>query len=153
MTDCRVYPFTGLDYWTGILDWTTGLTFESKFNDNNVLVDCSTSPIVYSAPIPFSFEPLLRIMQQGLDCTPDQNSTSDLGGGGGIYSVLLCKDTISIGVGTGGAGAGGKFPPPPPHTHSLDRIYSLWTEYIACYIARIVLHKKFLMEFLALQLS
>ena len=26
-----VYPFrTGLDYWTGILDWTTGLTFESK---------------------------------------------------------------------------------------------------------------------------
>ena len=20
-----VYPFTGLDYWTGILDWTTGL--------------------------------------------------------------------------------------------------------------------------------
>ena len=21
----RVYPFTGLDYWTGTLDWTTGL--------------------------------------------------------------------------------------------------------------------------------
>ena len=21
----RVYPFTGLDYWTGLLDWTTGL--------------------------------------------------------------------------------------------------------------------------------
>ena len=21
----RVYPFTGLDYWTGIRDWTTGL--------------------------------------------------------------------------------------------------------------------------------
>ena len=31
----RVYPFTGLDYWTGILDWTTGLTFESKFNHKN----------------------------------------------------------------------------------------------------------------------
>ena len=23
----RVYPFTGLDYWTGILDWTTGLEY------------------------------------------------------------------------------------------------------------------------------
>ena len=23
-----VYLFTGLDYWTGILDWTTGLTFD-----------------------------------------------------------------------------------------------------------------------------
>ena len=23
----RVYPFTGLDYWTGILDWTTGLKY------------------------------------------------------------------------------------------------------------------------------
>ena len=22
-----VYPFTGLDYWTGILDWTTGLKY------------------------------------------------------------------------------------------------------------------------------
>ena len=21
----QVYPFTGLDYWTGLLDWTTGL--------------------------------------------------------------------------------------------------------------------------------
>ena len=31
----RVYPFTGLDYWTGILDWNTGLTFESKFNHKN----------------------------------------------------------------------------------------------------------------------
>ena len=30
-----VYPFTGLDYWTGILDWNTGLTFESKFNHKN----------------------------------------------------------------------------------------------------------------------
>ena len=27
-----MYPFTGLDYWTGILDWNTGLTFGSKFN-------------------------------------------------------------------------------------------------------------------------
>ena len=24
----RVFVFTGLDYWTGLLDWTTGLTFE-----------------------------------------------------------------------------------------------------------------------------
>ena len=23
-----VFVFTGLDYWTGLLDWTTGLTFE-----------------------------------------------------------------------------------------------------------------------------
>ena len=46
-----------------------------------------------------------------------------------------------IGTGGGGGGGGGNAPPP------------LWTEYIACYIARIVLHKKFLMEFLALQLS
>ena len=23
----RVYTFTGLDYWTGTLDWTTGLTY------------------------------------------------------------------------------------------------------------------------------
>ena len=23
----RVYPFTGLDYWTGLLDWTTGLDY------------------------------------------------------------------------------------------------------------------------------
>ena len=22
-----VYPFTGLDYWTGILDWNTGLSY------------------------------------------------------------------------------------------------------------------------------
>ena len=22
--------FTGLDYWTGLLDWTTGLTFDPK---------------------------------------------------------------------------------------------------------------------------
>ena len=22
-----VYPFTGLDYWTGLLDWTTGLDY------------------------------------------------------------------------------------------------------------------------------
>ena len=22
-----VYPFTGLDYWTGLLDWTTGLEY------------------------------------------------------------------------------------------------------------------------------
>ena len=35
-------------------------------------------------------------MQQGLDCTPDQNSTSDLGGEGDIYSVLLCKDTLRL---------------------------------------------------------
>ena len=45
----RVYPFTGLDYWTGILDWTTGLTFESKKLMFQVrLLDKSTtlSPIV-----------------------------------------------------------------------------------------------------------
>ena len=23
----RVYPFTGLDYWTGILDWNIGLAY------------------------------------------------------------------------------------------------------------------------------
>ena len=27
----RVFVFTGLDYWTGLLDWTTGLTFELTF--------------------------------------------------------------------------------------------------------------------------
>ena len=27
---------TGLDYWTGPLDWTTGLKFDLKFNHNNV---------------------------------------------------------------------------------------------------------------------
>ena len=33
-----VYPFIGLDYWTGILDWITGLTFESKLHQKkNVL--------------------------------------------------------------------------------------------------------------------
>ena len=26
-----VFVFTGLDYWTGLLDWTTGLTFELTF--------------------------------------------------------------------------------------------------------------------------
>ena len=26
---------TGLDYWTGLLDWTTGLTLELSFNDKN----------------------------------------------------------------------------------------------------------------------
>ena len=25
--EIRVSPFTGLDYWTGILDWTTGLSY------------------------------------------------------------------------------------------------------------------------------
>ena len=94
------------------------------------------------APILFSFEPLLRIMQQGLDCTPDQNSTSDLGGGADIYSVLLCKNTLSIGVGTGGGGGWGQMPPP----HSLDRIYSM----LHC---KNCVTKKFLMEFLALQLK
>ena len=28
---CGVFVFTGLDYWTGLLDWTTGLTFELTF--------------------------------------------------------------------------------------------------------------------------
>ena len=27
----RVFVFTGLDYWTGLLDWTTGLTLELTF--------------------------------------------------------------------------------------------------------------------------
>ena len=26
----RVYLFTGLDHWTGLLDWTTGLTSDPK---------------------------------------------------------------------------------------------------------------------------
>ena len=26
-----VFVFTGLDYWTGLLDWTTGLTFDLIF--------------------------------------------------------------------------------------------------------------------------
>ena len=26
-----MFVFTGLDYWTGLLDWTTGLTFELTF--------------------------------------------------------------------------------------------------------------------------
>ena len=26
-----VFVFTGLDYWTGLLDWTTGLTLELTF--------------------------------------------------------------------------------------------------------------------------
>ena len=26
-----VFVFTGLDYWTGLLDWTTGLTFDLTF--------------------------------------------------------------------------------------------------------------------------
>ena len=25
-----VYLFTGLDHWTGVLDWTTGLTFDPQ---------------------------------------------------------------------------------------------------------------------------
>ena len=29
-----VYLFTGLDHWTGILDWTTGLTFDPKNGTN-----------------------------------------------------------------------------------------------------------------------
>ena len=27
----RVYEFTGLDYWTGLLDWTTGLIKKCDF--------------------------------------------------------------------------------------------------------------------------
>ena len=26
-----MFVFTGLDYWTGLLDWTTGLTLELTF--------------------------------------------------------------------------------------------------------------------------
>jgi hypothetical protein len=33
----RVYLFTGLDHWTGLLDWTTGLTFDPKILTKN---DC-----------------------------------------------------------------------------------------------------------------
>ena len=28
----RVSEFTGLDYWTGLLEWTTGLTFHLKLD-------------------------------------------------------------------------------------------------------------------------
>ena len=31
MQNVWVFVFTGLDYWTGLLDWTTGLTFELTF--------------------------------------------------------------------------------------------------------------------------
>ena len=58
------------------------------------------------APIPFSFEPLLHIMQQGLDCTPDQ-IRSDLGGGSDI--IIFCASLQGyLGVGTGGGGGGGQ---------------------------------------------
>ena len=34
---CRLLLFTGLDYWTGILDWTTGLEYWTG------LLDCGFS--------------------------------------------------------------------------------------------------------------
>ena len=41
-----MYPFTGLDYWTGILDWTTGLT--TKGNFLVLLIDQSESVHIVS---------------------------------------------------------------------------------------------------------
>ena len=35
-----VYVFTGLDYWTGLLDWTTGLTFAPAMNPPFCLEMC-----------------------------------------------------------------------------------------------------------------
>ena len=32
MYNIGVYPFTGLDYWTGPLDWTTGLKFYGEIS-------------------------------------------------------------------------------------------------------------------------
>ena len=37
----RVYEFTGLDYWTGLLDWTTGL-IKSVFSFVNTILRADT---------------------------------------------------------------------------------------------------------------
>ena len=31
-----VYLFTGLDHWTGLLDWTTGLTYDPKWRKQKI---------------------------------------------------------------------------------------------------------------------
>jgi hypothetical protein len=48
-----VYLFTGLDHWTGLLDWTTGLTFDPKILTKNgrfALVGGPRMPSLLSYP-------------------------------------------------------------------------------------------------------
>ena len=50
-----VYPFTGLEYWTGILDWTTGLGY-FPFLDKFLCLFLERSLHFYDHQVPSYYE-------------------------------------------------------------------------------------------------
>ena len=41
-----MYLFTGLDHWTGLLDWTTGFTFDPKNGINQCSIELSSCVVL-----------------------------------------------------------------------------------------------------------
>ena len=53
-----MYPFTGLDHWTGLLDWTTGLAFDPEILARNGHFALVGMPVFGT----LSYESMIRIL-------------------------------------------------------------------------------------------